>query len=176
MYKRKYCFQSTVANNVCEAAMSISYYTGPSNNTSLFSKIQLAMDYWFNNDYTSDDCIALGGLTNATCPCGTSGLWNTNWYDQVIGVPKPASVACLFAEQSLNVNQTVGCTRIMTRSWSQVDQWVYGLGQVTGANTLDVSSVGLALALFTNNQTLMADVFAHANGQVMTLPDPNDGK
>jgi hypothetical protein len=158
------------------ASMSISYYTGPANNTALLSKIQLAMDYWFSNDYESNDCIALGGLTNATCPCGTPGLWNTNWYDQVIGVAKPASVACLFSQQGLTENQTAGCNRIMNRSWSQVDQWVYGLGAVTGANTLDVSSVGLALALFTNNDTLMGDVFTHANGQVMTLADPNDGK
>jgi hypothetical protein len=156
--------------------MSISYYTGPANNTALLSKIQLAMDYWFNNDYQSDDCIDQGGLTNGTCPCGTPGLWNTNWYDQVIGVAKPASVACLFSKQGLTVNETTGCTRIMSRSWSKVDQWVYGLGDVTGANTLDVSSVGLAMALFTSNETLMADVFSHANGQVMTLADPNDGK
>ncbi|OZJ03655.1 hypothetical protein BZG36_03918 [Bifiguratus adelaidae] len=157
------------------SAMAISWYTQPQNNTALYGKIQSAMNYWFSNDYSSDDCIAEGGLANSTCPCGTPGLWNTNWYDQVIGVPKPASVACVFAQQGLNANQTAGCTRIMSRSWSQIDKFVYGIGYLTGANTLDVSSVGLALALFTNNQTLMADVFAHANGQVMIEPNPNDG-
>src|ERR1700741_3029811 len=105
--------------------MAFSWYTGPSNNTALMSKIQLAVDFWFNQDYASDGCIDQGGLANGTCPCGTPGLWNTNWYDQVIGVAKPASIACLFFQTGLTSNQTTGCTRIMTRSWSKIDQWIY---------------------------------------------------
>ncbi|KAI8065690.1 galactose mutarotase-like domain-containing protein [Gongronella butleri] len=154
-------------------SMAYSFYSN--NDANMLSKIQLAMDYWFSNDYTSDDCIANGGLSNATCPCGTPGFWNTNWYDQVIGIPKLSSVACVFVQANLTDAESAGCQRLMSRSWSQIDQFLNGLGYITGANTLDVSSVGLGLALFTNNQTIMGDVFQHVNGQIETLVDPNDG-
>lgn len=49
----------------------------------LISRISQALDYWFDNDFHEDDCINAGGVEGLNCPCGTPGLWNTNWYDQV---------------------------------------------------------------------------------------------
>ena len=43
--------------------------------------LKRAMDYWFANDYTNDACLEYGG--QSPCPCGTPGLWNTNWYSNV---------------------------------------------------------------------------------------------
>ena len=40
-----------------------------------------AMDWWFANDFTVRDCLDNGG--NGACPCGTPGLWNTNWFSNV---------------------------------------------------------------------------------------------
>lgn len=49
----------------------------------LLSKIYLALNWWFDRDFTDPDCINAGGQAGRNCPCGTPGLWNTNWYGQV---------------------------------------------------------------------------------------------
>lgn len=54
-----------------------------SNNQSLLPIISKAMDYWFDNNYTPDACLDLGGVDGGGCPCGTPGFWNTNWFGQV---------------------------------------------------------------------------------------------
>ena len=43
--------------------------------------LKRAMDYWFAHDYSNDACLEYGG--GSQCPCGTPGLWNTNWYSNV---------------------------------------------------------------------------------------------
>lgn len=48
---------------------------------SLLSAISSGMDFWFENDYQDQACLDNGG--NAACPCGTPGLWNTNWFSNV---------------------------------------------------------------------------------------------
>lgn len=53
------------------------------NSNGLLPTISKALDFWFNNNYLPDSCLDQGGLTNNTCPCGTPGFWNTNWFDQV---------------------------------------------------------------------------------------------
>ena len=52
---------------------------------SVLDAIKKAMDYWFANDFTNDACLDYGG--ESQCPCGTPGLWNTNWYSNVSPVP-----------------------------------------------------------------------------------------
>ena len=47
----------------------------------LLGDIHLAMDWWFENDFQNPSCLDSGG-TDA-CPCGTPGLWNTNWFSNV---------------------------------------------------------------------------------------------
>lgn len=47
----------------------------------LHAAISRAMDFWFNNDYTNPSCLDSGGTPS--CPCGTPGLWNTNWFSNV---------------------------------------------------------------------------------------------
>jgi len=49
--------------------------------STLFTAIGNAMDYWFENDFTDVGCLVEGGTDS--CPCGTPGYWNTNWYDNV---------------------------------------------------------------------------------------------
>lgn len=43
--------------------------------------ISRAMDFWFSNDFNNPSCLDSGGA--AACPCGTPGLWNTNWFSNV---------------------------------------------------------------------------------------------
>ena len=47
----------------------------------LRTAISLAMGYWFDNDFTVPGCLDNGGTSS--CPCGTPGLWNTNWFSNV---------------------------------------------------------------------------------------------
>src|ERR1700692_1827410 len=51
------------------------------NSEALRSAISSAIGYWFSNDFTNTACLDRGGL--AACPCGTPGLWNTNWFSNV---------------------------------------------------------------------------------------------
>ena len=50
-------------------------------NPDLFTGISSAMDYWFENDFTNPDCLDSAGTP--ACPCGTPGLYNTNWFSNV---------------------------------------------------------------------------------------------
>jgi hypothetical protein len=75
--------------------MASQYYTEPSS-SNLLPNILIGLDHWFSRDYTQDACLDQGGLTNSTCPCGTPGLWNTNWFAQVIKNSPPPHASCLF--------------------------------------------------------------------------------
>lgn len=48
---------------------------------SLLSSISNAVNWWFQNDFTNPACLDSGGTSS--CPCGTAGLWNTNWFSNV---------------------------------------------------------------------------------------------
>ncbi|KAG8695050.1 hypothetical protein FRC09_009419 [Ceratobasidium sp. 395] len=55
-------------------------YTG---STELRTAIGKAMDWWFANDFSTignGACLDAGGKADDKCPCGTPGLWNTNWF------------------------------------------------------------------------------------------------
>jgi hypothetical protein len=47
----------------------------------LLSATLKAADWWFKNDFSDAKCLDGGG--GKDCPCGTPGLWNTNWYSNV---------------------------------------------------------------------------------------------
>lgn len=58
------------------------------NDTDLRDSISLAMGFWFENDFTDPACIDSGG--DASCPCGTSGFWNKNWFANVRRIHAPS--------------------------------------------------------------------------------------
>lgn len=119
------------------------------------------MDYWFANDYTNMDCIGQGG-TDA-CPCGTPGLWNSNWYDQVILIPQLVSTACLLLDgASLSANQTAGCYDIPYRAYALRDTDTTGVGSLTGANMVLLMELSVSLALYSNDTTMLADAMTRA--------------
>lgn len=47
----------------------------------LLEAVSNAMDWWFLNDFTNEACLDSGGTPS--CPRGTPGMWNTNWYSNV---------------------------------------------------------------------------------------------
>jgi len=55
------------------------------NDPAVLDALKRAMDYWFAHDYTNETRIAFGGLSQ--CPCGTPGLWNSNWNSNAGVIP-----------------------------------------------------------------------------------------
>lgn len=134
------------------------------NNTELKSSISSAMDYWFQNDFTEYDCLYNGGKKN--CPCGTPGLWNTNWFSNVILIPNLVAETCLLLSLPLSVltpTQQSNCTHITTRAYGT---FISGQGFVSGANILDIAKIGVDEGLRTGNATLVQDAFAKIHAEV----------
>ncbi|KAG9042657.1 hypothetical protein FS837_010596, partial [Tulasnella sp. UAMH 9824] len=109
-------------------------------NETVAAVLDTAMNYWFENDFTNNDCIDQGGLTNATCVCGTPGLWNTNWYSNVILIPRQAVQTVLLLNKTVTDDQRSTAVHMVERGATTFGRFVYGLGYITGANTLDISS------------------------------------
>ncbi|KAJ2965504.1 hypothetical protein NQ176_g10584 [Zarea fungicola] len=126
------------------------------NNTAVWAKISNGLDYWFKNDYTPADCMGNGGDSTKGCPCGTPGLWNTNWYGQAILIPQLSSTACLLVKTgNLSQSQRDGCIRITQRTYDNLGK-SYGTGGVlTAANIVLVLQSAVSLGLFTDNATIV---------------------
>ncbi|KAI8081019.1 chondroitin AC/alginate lyase [Thamnidium elegans] len=137
------------------------------NSSSLLPPISKALDYWFDHNYVPDTCLDQGGLENSTCPCGTPGFWNTNWFGQMILMPKLISNACLLLKQNLTQSQLSNCTHVVERVYSRIDTVILGIGPMTGANMLDSSTSILNLALLTDNVTLASDALNRFYNQTL---------
>ncbi|CCO35094.1 hypothetical protein BN14_09208 [Rhizoctonia solani AG-1 IB] len=144
--------------------------------------ISRAMEYWFANDFSTignGACMDGGGLVNDTCPCGTPGLWNTNWYSNVILVPRTAGSACLLLRDELTPTELGNCTHITARAYTvfyRDPQPPYSVG----ANTMEISSIGITAGLLENNRTgnttRLFDAFERVhNGLVIEKEDRVDG-
>ncbi|CEG80794.1 hypothetical protein RMATCC62417_15079 [Rhizopus microsporus] len=123
-------------------------YRDDTSNKELLSKTLLALNYWLDNDFTEDDCVDRGGKKGSKCPCGTPGLWNSNWYDQVILTPRFIGSISLVIKDELSPEQLGICNRIISRAFKRATMTKSPL---TGANLLDVSSIGISLGLLNND-------------------------
>lgn len=81
-------FQLTYGPHICTSVTFSSAWHGGLKNAAQFvqstqvrSAISSAMGFWFSNDFANPSCLDSGG--DAACPCGTPGLWNTNWFSNV---------------------------------------------------------------------------------------------
>ncbi|KAF7339439.1 Polysaccharide lyase family 8 protein [Mycena sanguinolenta] len=138
---------------------------------SLRSSISLAMGYCY---YASPACLDSGGT--ATCPCGTPGLWNTNWFPNIIGTPELVSMTCLLLNDTLSATELGNCTKITGRAYNTFIVPANQVGVLTGANALDVAKIGIDLALLTTNVSLLTDAYSRVHSQmVLTTPDRADG-
>ncbi|EIN13720.1 polysaccharide lyase family 8 protein [Punctularia strigosozonata HHB-11173 SS5] len=128
------------------------------------SAISNAMDWWFERDFTNIACLDNGGT--ASCPCGTPGLWNTNWYSNVILIPMYMGQACLLMNDTLTATQLSNCTHISTRGYSPFYRNPQP-GYVSGANILDMSKIGVDSALLTGNASLLSDAYSRVHAEVV---------
>ncbi|KAF8484382.1 chondroitin AC/alginate lyase [Gautieria morchelliformis] len=132
-------------------------------NATLGAQIGLAMDWWFDRDFTVPSCLDTGGT--GTCPCGTPGLWNTNWFANVIAIPRLVGQACLLFDATLTPTQSANCTHMTARSFD-IFQRTDKPGFLVGANALDVSSIGIALGLLSDNASIVADAYDRVHNEV----------
>lgn len=136
-----------------------------------------AIDHWFSNDFPSDDCINGGGRDSPglTCPCGTPGYWNTNWYCQMILMPGLIGSACLLLSPALSPGQLESCLTVTSRSWERIDGDPNGTGgRMTGANLLDVASIGASLALLSQDHDLLLQSLDRVWGECTVNEEPSE--
>jgi hypothetical protein len=149
-------------------------YTQKGTDTTLLNNSLRALNYWLDNDWTASDCLQDGGSGN--CPCGTPGLWNKNWFDQVIAVPQWIGNICMLLRDELTSAQKTSCTTIQHRAFIVVSEGAGTMSPMTGANLLDVSSVGINLGLFNNDTATLATALnAFYSGVVISDKVAGDG-
>ncbi|KAM3499288.1 hypothetical protein MY10362_007447 [Beauveria mimosiformis] len=142
-----------------------------SNSTEAWEAISNGLDYWFKNDYKPAACLGDGGNAALGCPCGTPGLWNTNWYGQAVLIPQLSSTACLLARDGhLSQEQRQGCIRLTERTYDNIDRSYGTGGTLTAANIVLVLHSAVSLGLFTNNVTIVESAMKRAFS-VMTFSD-----
>ncbi|TBU65040.1 polysaccharide lyase family 8 protein [Dichomitus squalens] len=131
--------------------------------------ISSAMGFWFSNDFTNPSCLDSGG--DAACPCGTPGLWNTNWFSNVIDVPTFVGEVCLLLGDSLSASELGSCTKMTGRSYATFTTGINGVSAITGANLQDIASIGIDEGLLTANASLVADAFSrvHADAVIQNV-------
>ncbi|KAF8761732.1 Polysaccharide lyase family 8, N terminal alpha-helical domain [Rhizoctonia solani] len=115
-------------------------------NPTVRDALSRAMGYWFANDFgtvANGACLDRGGQPAEECPCGTPGLWNTNWYR----LAKRAS--CLATSSPYEYGN---CTAITTRAYAPFYRNPPP-GFVSGANIIDMASIGISAGLLENNRT-----------------------
>ncbi|OBZ79153.1 Chondroitinase-AC [Grifola frondosa] len=112
----------------------------------LRSAISLAMGFWFANDFSDPSCLDSGG--DAACPCGTPGLWNTNWFSNVIGIPTFVGEVCLLLNNTLTPTELGNCTKFTGRSYATFETGING-------------------GLLTINATLLADAFGRVHADAV---------
>ncbi|KAM3453406.1 hypothetical protein MY3296_003814 [Beauveria thailandica] len=142
-----------------------------SNSTEAWEAISNGLDYWFKNDYKPAACLGDGGNATLGCPCGTPGLWNTNWYGQAVLIPQLSSTACLLARDGhLSQEQHKGCIRLTERTYDNIDRSYGTGGTLTAANIVLVLQSAVSLGLFTNNVTIVESALKRTFS-VMTFSD-----
>ncbi|KAF7327253.1 Polysaccharide lyase family 8 protein [Mycena kentingensis (nom. inval.)] len=129
-----------------------------------------AMAFWFNKDFTTPACIDQGNTT--ACPCGTPGFWNKNWFSNTILIPTWVGQVCLSlntpptGSSGLSPAELTGCTRMTSRAFNTLKTGIVGVSSITGANLLDISSVGIDFGLFTNNATVVKAGYDAVHGDM----------
>ncbi|KAJ6524244.1 polysaccharide lyase family 8 protein [Mycena vulgaris] len=132
----------------------------------LRASISAAMAFWFNNDFTTAACLDSGGVEGA-CPCGTPGLWNTNWFSNVILIPSWVGQVCLSLGSSLSTSELAGCTRMTSRAFNTLQTGINGVAAITGANLLDIASIGIDQGLRLGDSSTVAAGYAAAHGDLV---------
>ncbi|GLB36184.1 putative polysaccharide lyase family 8, N terminal alpha-helical domain [Lyophyllum shimeji] len=105
----------------------------------LRAAISNAMNYWFSRDFTNPACPDSGGTPS--CPCSTPGFWNQNW--------------------SSNVSHPH-----IDRAYNTFQTGINGVSAITGANTLDIASIGIDAGSLISNASLVSDAYSRIHDEL----------
>ncbi|KAJ7765823.1 polysaccharide lyase family 8 protein [Mycena maculata] len=131
----------------------------------LRASISAAMEFWFDNDFTVPACLDSGGT--AACPCGTPGLWNENWFENIILIPTWVGQVCLSLGDSLSTSELSGCTRMTGRAYNTLQTGINDVSAITGANLLDIASIGIDQGLYQCNASTVAAGYAAVHSDLV---------
>ncbi|KAG9126334.1 hypothetical protein FRC07_003855 [Ceratobasidium sp. 392] len=164
-------------------AMAAAYYGGVPDadqyvgNADLRAALGKAMGFWFANDFSTignGACLDGGGKAGDKCPCGTPGLWNTNWFSNVILVPKLVGQTCLLLRKELTPTEYGNCTLMTARAYTPFYR-ANPPSYVSGANILDMAAIGLSAALLENNgagnASRATDAYRRLHNEVVIHPE-----
>ncbi|KAH9910837.1 polysaccharide lyase family 8 protein [Epithele typhae] len=133
------------------------------NDPKVLATASRAMDFWFANDMAQPDCLTNGG--KGSCPCGTPGFWNSNWFSNVIGTTVLVGDTCLMlGNDSLSATQSGNCTKFLSRAF---DVFSSGKSFLAGANILDIAKSGITLGMLTQNEAAIASGYDHVHKEVV---------
>ena len=94
------------------------------------------------------------------------------FFVKVILVPKLVAASCLLLNDTLTPTQLGNCTNISSRSYHTFISGIVGGAAVTGANTLDIATIGIDNGLLTANTSLLSDAFGRVHAEVVTQSKP----
>jgi hypothetical protein len=86
-------------------------------------------------------------------------------------VPQLVGQICLVLGDALTSAELDGCERVTKRSYGTVAHGVNGWS-LTGANTLDVASVGIDIGLLTRNASLLREAYDRVHQEVRIQEKP----
>ena len=86
---------------------------------------------------------------------------------QVIGIPGFVGEACLLLGDSLLVSELGNCTKFTGRSFATFETGINGVSAITGANALDIASIGLDEGLLTQNASMISSAFDRIHAEVV---------
>ncbi|TFK30475.1 chondroitin AC lyase [Coprinopsis marcescibilis] len=140
-------------------------------NESLRQATRLAMNYWFQRDIRTLDCLDRGGTTR--CPCDDADItfWNTNWFSNIILIPELVGQSCLLLGNSLSASEAASCIRITFRSFNTFGRSINGVGYLTGANTLDVARIGIDHGLLSSNASIVNEAYRRTHDELVVQND-----
>lgn len=96
--------------------------------------------------------------------------FNANEACKVILIPGWVGQVCLLLGDSLSQAESTGCQRMTSRTYGTFQTGINGVSAITGANTLDIASIGIDLGLSTRNVALLTEAYGRVH-QELTVKD-----
>lgn len=85
---------------------------------------------------------------------------------KVVLIPTWVGQVCLLLGDSLTASERLGCSTMTGRAYATFQTGINGVKAITGANTLDIASIGIDLGLSTLNTTLVSDAYAKVHSEL----------
>lgn len=86
---------------------------------------------------------------------------------KIILIPGWVGQVCLLLGDSLTTSERASCQRITGRSYNTFLTGINGVSAITGANTLDIASIGIDQGFLTANASLVSDGYARVHSELV---------